>query len=240
MIWTLHLEWDKMKVLEKIYGENVRTYAYRTILQNILTLELPPGMMVSENDLSEQLQISRTPVREALLEMRRLELVESFPQKGSYVTRIDYSLIDDAQFIRVSLETAVVRLACQRGITDDYLEKLRVNVKQQREYEPMDETHFVMLDLDNAFHKLLFESVQKQKAYDFMQTQMVHFDRLRTLAFQRLKTQKNMRTVEDHENILYAIEKRDEELAEMIMGRHLTRHLAEKEELGKLCPEYFK
>lgn len=229
-----------MKELEKIYGENVRSYAYRTILHNIITLELPPGTMVSENDLSEQLQISRTPVREALLEMRRLALVESFPQKGSYVTRIDYSLIDDAQFIRVTLESAVVRLACQQGITDAYLEKLKENVRRQREYEPIDETHYVMLDLDNAFHQMLFESVQRQKAYDFMQTQMVHFDRLRTLAYLKLKTQKNMRSVEDHENILYAIEKRDAELAEMIMGRHLTRHLAEKEELGRLCPEYFK
>lgn len=229
-----------MKKLNKRTGENVRSYAYRTILQNILTLELKPGTMVSENDLSERLQISRTPVREALLEMRRLELVESFPQKGSYVTRIDYNLIEDAHFIRATLETAVVRRACQQGIAAAYLEKLRENLRQQKEYVPIDETHYVMLDLDNEFHKLLFESVQKQRAYEFMQTQMVHFDRLRHLAYQKLKTQKNTRSVDDHENILYAMEKRDAELAEMIMGRHLTRHLAEKEELGKLCPEYFK
>lgn len=229
-----------MKKLDKITGENVRAYAYRTILHNILTLNLQPGTMVSENDLSEKLQISRTPVREALLEMRRMELVESFPQKGSYVTRIDYNLIEDAQFIRAALETAVVRRACQQGIAAAYLERLRENLKRQKEYVPMDETHYVMLDLDNEFHQILFASVQKQRAYDFMQMQMVHFDRLRHLAYQKLKTQKNTRSVDDHENILYAIEKRDAELAEMIMGRHLTRHLAEKEELGKLCPEYFK
>lgn len=229
-----------MKELDKIEGENARVYAYRTILHNILTLELPPGSAVSENELSEKLNISRTPVREALLEMRRMELVESFPQKGSYVTRIDYKLIDDAHFIRTTLEAAVVRLACRQGISAQYLRKLRENLELQRRCEPMEDSHYIMVELDNAFHRLLFESVQKQQAYDFMQAQMVHFDRLRNLSYQTLKNRKNSRSVDDHENILYALEKRDEELAEMVMSRHLTRHLAEKEELGKRCPEYFK
>ncbi len=229
-----------MKELDKMNGENARIYAYRTILYNILTLELPPGSAVSENELSERLNISRTPVREALLEMRRLDLIESFPQKGSYVTKIDYKLIDDAHFIRVTLEIAIVRLACRQGISARVLKKLRDNVEQQKQYEPLDESHFVMLELDNEFHRLLFESVQKQQAYEFMKAQMVHFDRLRNLSYKTLKIKKNNKSVNDHENILYAIEKRDEELAEMVMTRHLSRHLAEKEELGKRCPEYFK
>lgn len=237
---TAHQNGVTMKELEKMDGENARIYAYRTILHNILTLELPPGSAVSENELSEQLNISRTPVREALLEMRRLDLVESFPQKGSYVTRIDYKLIDDAQFIRVALEIAIVRLACHQGVAPRAIKKLRDNIEKQKQYEPLDDAHFIMLELDNEFHRLLFEAVQKVQAYEFMKLQMVHFDRLRNLSYRTLKTAKNNKTVSDHENIVYAIEKRDEELAEMVMIRHLSRHLAEKEELGRRCPEYFK
>ncbi len=229
-----------MKILDKAEGENVRNYAFRTILDNIVTLELPPGSAVSENELSDSLHISRTPVREALLEMRRLELVESFPQKGSYVTKIDYKLIDDASFIRMSLEVSLVRYACRRGVSDQYLKKMRENLEQQKLHEERDAAHFVMLELDNAFHRLLFESVGKLQVHEFMQMQMVHFDRLRNLEFLLLKKAKNKRTVADHENIIYAIEKQDEELAEMVMTRHLSRHLGEKEELTRLCPEYFR
>lgn len=229
-----------MKILHKAEGENVRNYAFRTILDNIVTLELPPGSAVSENELSDSLHISRTPVREALLEMRRLELVESFPQKGSYVTKIDYKLIDDASFIRMSLEVSLVRYACRTGIPERYLKQIRENLVQQKQYEQRDSSHFAMLELDNAFHRLLFESVQKLQVYEFMQMQMVHFDRLRNLEFLLLKRAKNKRTIADHENLLYAIEKQDEELAEMVMKRHLSRHVGEKEELTRLCPEYFK
>lgn len=229
-----------MRELERMDGENARSYAYRVILHNIVTLDFPPGSMVSENDLSERLNISRTPVREALLEMRRLDLVESFPQKGSYVTKIDYKLIDDAYFIRLSLETAIVKLACRDGISAKSIRKLRENLDMQKRNISADADNLVMLELDNAFHKLLFESVGKMQAYEFMQAQMVHFDRLRNLAFLMLKDEKFNRNSSDHENILYAIEKRDEELSEMVMLRHLTRHIHEKEELEKLCPEYFK
>lgn len=229
-----------MKEINKLKGENVRDYAYRTILYSIITLELPPGSMVSENELSEKLNVSRTPVREALLEMRRLGLVESFPQRGSYVTRIDYKLIDDANFIRLSLEIAIVRLACRQGIPPGFVKKLRENIESQKQHMNVKGSHFYMLELDNVFHELLFESVGKLRAHEFMQEQIVHFDRLRNLEFRMLQTEKSTRTVMDHENILYAIEQHDEELAEMVMTRHLSRHLHEKEELSRLCPEYFK
>ncbi len=229
-----------MEEVSKLKGENARDYAYRTILRDIVTLELPPGSMVSENELSEKLKVSRTPVREAILEMRRLGLIESFPQRGSYVTKIDYKMIDDANFIRLSLEIAIVRLACHIGISEKYIKKLRENIKLQKQYKNVENAHFYMLELDNSFHQLLFESVGKLHAHEFMQSQIVHFDRLRNLEFRILQIEKNTRTVMDHENILYAVEKRDEELAEIVITKHLSRHLYEKKELGIKCPEYFK
>ena len=52
-----------MKITEKRAGENARIYANRMILDNIVNLELPPGVGLSENELSVQLKLSRTPVR---------------------------------------------------------------------------------------------------------------------------------------------------------------------------------
>ncbi len=228
-----------MRELERLENENASSYAYRVILHNILTLEFPPGSMVSENDLSERLNISRTPVREALLEIRHLDLVESFPQKGSYVTKIDYKRIEDADFIRLSLETAIVRLACRDGLSVKSLKKLKENVEKQKKCILDGADNVTMLELDNMFHKLLFEAVQKEQAYEFMQAQMVHFDRLRNLSYLVLKEEKYSRNTRDHEEILDAINRRDDHGAEKLMIRHLTHHLHEREKLEACCPEYF-
>ena len=228
-----------MKIEKKRPGENARMYAHRIILDNIINLELPPGSAISENDLSVSLNLSRTPVREALIEMTRLDLVKIYPQKGSFVSKIDYDLIEESKFIRLSLELAALRLLCEQGIPADVLALFHKNLEAQRRYVQNPGVYNTMLELDNDFHKLIFQAVNKQRTYEFIRTQMVHFDRLRVLAYRMLKTEKNEQTLNDHENIMYAMEKRDAELAEMVMSRHLTRHLFDKNELDRICPDYF-
>ena len=228
-----------MKIEKKRPGENARMYAHRIILDNIINLELPPGSAISENDLSVSLNLSRTPVREALIEMTRLDLVKIYPQKGSFVSKIDYDLIEEAKFIRLSLELAALRLLCEQGIPADVLTLFHKNLEAQRRYVQNPGVYNTMLELDNDFHKLIFQAVNKQRTYEFIRTQMVHFDRLRVLAYRMLKTEKNEQTLNDHENIMYAMEKSDSELAEMVMSSHLTRHLFDKNELDRICPDYF-
>ena len=87
-----------MKLLDRQPGEKARAYAIRVLLYNITTLELPPGSSVSENELSALMDLSRTPVREALIELSRLDLVEILPQRGSYISKIDYGLIEESRF----------------------------------------------------------------------------------------------------------------------------------------------
>lgn len=179
-----------MKIEKKLPGENARMYAHRIILDNIINLELPPGSAISENDLSVSLNLSRTPVREALIEMTRLDLVKIYPQKGSFVSKIDYDLIEESKFIRLSLELAALRLLCEQGIPADVLTLFHKNLEAQRRYVQNPGVYNTMLELDNEFHKLIFQAVNKQRTYEFIRTQMVHFDRLRVLAYRMLKTEK--------------------------------------------------
>ncbi len=227
-----------MKITEKRTGENARTYANRMILDNIVNLELPPGTGLSENELSIQLKLSRTPVREALIEMARIGLVEIIPKKGSFVTKIDYDFIEEARFMRLSLENSVISLACREGILPEALGRLKANLEQQKKVAMVLEDA-VLMELDNGFHQILFDSVNKGRVYGVLQSQMVHFDRFRILSLKTLKAAKASVTVNDHENILYALEKRDHELAEMVMTRHLTRHQVEKKDLIDIYPDYF-
>ena len=96
-----------MTILEKERSENARSYAVRVLLYNIVHLELTPGSSVSENELSSALSLSRTPVREALIELNRIGLVEIIPQKGSYVSKIDYDIVEESRFLRLVMENAV-------------------------------------------------------------------------------------------------------------------------------------
>ena len=148
-----------MIILERTSSEKARAYAIRVLLYNIIHLELPPGSAVSENELSEALSLSRTPVREALIELNRTRLVEIFPQKGSYITKIDYELVEECRFIRLAMENAVLHLVCQ-GIPDTYAEALSQNIEEQRQAEA-EKKQDKLFELDNHFHRLIFESVNK-------------------------------------------------------------------------------
>lgn len=70
------------------------------------------------------LHLSRTPVREALIELSKVGLVEIQPQRGSYIAKIDYELIEESRFMRLVLENAVLKLACE-GISQEYMDKLK-------------------------------------------------------------------------------------------------------------------
>ena len=215
-----------MELLDRQPSENARSYALRVLLYNIITLELAPGSAVSENELSL--------LREALIELSKMGLVDIQPQRGSYIAKIDYELIEESRFMRLVLENAVLKLVCE-GISQEYETLLKANLEDEIRYlNAADYTR--LFELDTDFHRLLFLSVGKGRTYEVIHSQMVHFDRLRALSLKSLKPDK---IVEDHENILYAIGRRDSELAEMLMTRHLTRHRVEKSELVKRYPGYF-
>ena len=78
-----------MKLLERLPRESGGDYALRTIKENIINLELPPGSQISENELATEMGLSRTPVREALIELSKVKIVDIQPQKKSTIPLID-------------------------------------------------------------------------------------------------------------------------------------------------------
>ena len=85
-----------------------RRVVYDTIRRKVLTLELPPGAALSENELAAALGVSRTPVRESLILLAEEGLVQVFPQVGSFVARVDPDGVADAQFLREAVELAAL------------------------------------------------------------------------------------------------------------------------------------
>ncbi|MFR8170080.1 MAG: GntR family transcriptional regulator [Marvinbryantia sp.] len=225
-----------MRLLERYPRENGREYALRVIKNNIIRLELAPGSRVSEKNLADEMGLSRTPVREALIELARGGIVEIYPQRGSMVALIDYSLVEEARFMRSVMENAVVRLVCEMAKPEDIL-KLGENLKLQEFY--LDSTDAGrLMELDDDFHKLLFDIAQKSQSYLLMQNLTLHFDRVRNMA---LSAVKELKIVQDHQAIVEAIRQHDAERAGELMEIHLSRYKIDEEAIRrKYDAKYFK
>lgn len=215
-------------------NEMARQYAIRVLRHNIVNMNLKPGQLISESDIGEQLGLSRTPVREAFKDLAKASVVEIFPQKGTFVSLIDMGMVEEARFLRLVLEKAVVELCCEY-ISEEFMVKLEENLCLQELCVNRGD-HIRQLSLDNSFHLLLFEVCGKQKTFEFIDGIMVHFDRVRILNFQEMDMG---RTVDDHKNILSAILKKDREKAVSEVEQHLSRILLDKSYLLDRHPEYF-
>ena len=224
-----------MQVLERLPRETGRDYALRTIRDNIITLKLEPGSQISENELAAEMNLSRTPVREALIELSKVRIIEIYPQRKSVFSLIDYELVNESRFMRNVLEGAVVQLDCQMATEQD-LARLEENVKLQKFYV---DSYFPdnLLKLDNEFHEILFDIARKGQIFTLMQSISIHFDRVRSMA---LATVKNQKIVEDHEEIIRVIRSRDEERARTLMEKHLNRYKIDAAEIRAAYPQYFK
>lgn len=224
-----------MNLLERLPRETGRDYALRNIKENIINLELAPGSQISENELAAEMGLSRTPVREALIELSRVRIIEIHPQKKSTVPLIDYELVEESRFMRNLLECAVVELDCEMAQPVD-LERLSANVRLQNFYLDNYYTNELMT-LDNQFHGILFEIAKKTQIFALMQNISIHFDRVRSMA---LSTVKNTKIVQDHEDILQAIGRKDPKAARELMEIHLSRYKIDAADIRAAYPQYFK
>lgn len=223
-----------MDITKRAAQENARVYALRQIRNNIISLNLKPGSTVSENELARELGMSRTPVREALQELQKLNLIEVFPQRGSVISHIDFKVVEEAVFLRKVLETAVVEELCD-CITEESLLELENNIKLQ-EFYLNNKAPQQVFELDNEFHKSLFVICNKEKIYHLTEGMMGHFDRVRTLSMYSVK---EIKIVEDHKNIFEAIKNGDKAKAMDLMSRHITRYKLDQSEMLENYPDYF-
>src|SRR5690242_15180309 len=121
-------------------SRTTRVEAYDALRASIISLQRTPGQRLSEAELARELGVSRTPVREAIIQLRAEGLVEVAPQLGSFVSKISLRSVREAQFAREALESAAVRAAAQRldGAT---AERLRQNIAADRKSTRLNSSH---------------------------------------------------------------------------------------------------
>ncbi|QQK79610.1 GntR family transcriptional regulator [Salicibibacter cibi] len=209
---------------------------YESLRKDIITLKFKPGASLSEKEISEKLEVSRTPVREAFQKLAQDHLLDILPQRGSFVTLIDSTQVEDARFIREHLEVASVRLACSH-FNAEVLERLSMNLRMQELF--MEEKKFDDLFLlDEEFHALISKGCGKSRVWDVISQVNVHLDRVRMLS---MAAEYNWKTIlQHHADIMEAIKQGDADAAETIMRKHLSLVSVDQVELKKSFSNYFK
>lgn len=209
---------------------------YEVLRNKILSLRFLPGQEVNLNSLAEQLNCSRSPVRDALMKLDRDNLVDIYPQKGTRVSLIDLHQVEEERFLRKSLElSALVRFIKVANASDYY--KMEAAIESQKlAIEKEDYTAF--FDADDAFHKVAFEAIGKDWCWSLVASQSGNYHRIRLLSFQLSTVTDNILT--QHRQILSFIkEKREEELV-ALMNIHLEKLDNEVNQLTEKYKAYFK
>ncbi|HBG12477.1 MAG TPA: GntR family transcriptional regulator [Clostridium sp.] len=224
-----------MQVKPRKSGEIAREYALRIIKDNIISLDLEPGSSLNDMEVSAELGVSRTPVREAIMELSKSKIIEIYPQKGSRIALIDLELVNEARFLRLVLERAIVELACEMATQEDIV-RLEENLKLQEFYAAQGWSG-ELLHFDDLFHEMLFSICRKDLIYNISNGLSIHSDRLRRMA---LFAVKDLKVFSDHRRIVDAIRAKDRQLAGTILVEHLTRYIGEEKEVREVYPHYFK
>lgn len=227
---------EPARVLEPVNNRlPISPQIYERLRRAITTLLMLPSEALSEQDLAQQLGVSRTPVREALIRLAGEGLIDILPQRGSFVAPIRLSDVEEAQFIREALEVAVVQRLAGQG-SDSFLATVRTNLAMQ-EKAVAEGNREQFLELDEAFHRSLCDEAGLPRSWRVIQVVKLQMDRVRYLS---LPDPGHLETLlAQHVAIFEAIEAGDPKQAGQRMTAHLREVLRTVQHLNATRPDLF-
>lgn len=220
----------------KISKNSTSKVIYHNLREEIINLYLEPGTSISEKELSEKYNVSRTPVREALVRLAQEGLVQIYPQKGTVVSLIDLSAVEEERFLREHLERAVVKEACMEFPKENIL-ALEMNLKFQKMYIE-NKDYKKLFNTDEEFHKIIFEGCSKKRIWNSINDGSTEFQRIRVLRLTVNSSWDNIYL--QHKEIFNAIKNKNPEMAEEFMKKHLNMVIFDKTQVRESYPNYFK
>ena len=210
-------------------------WVYTDLSEAIRSVELPPGMGLSEPTLAARLHVSRVPVREAIGRLADQRLVTVVPQVGTRVAPILMTEVENACFIRNSLEAGAFRQASERPGTPT--SELRDILEANRAcFDAGDAAGFFATD--EQLHQMVFALAGVPQVWDVLRGVKVHLDRLRHLQLPHALS--NPDIMDDHERIVGALERGDIGGGEEVIRRHAYRIIADSQYIRESHPEYFQ
>jgi DNA-binding GntR family transcriptional regulator len=196
---------------------------------------LPPGSPIREKDLSEQMEVSRTPIREALLQLEKEGLVEIYPQAGTRISKISMEEVRESHFIREAMESATVRFAAQQG-DSELNKKLKSRLQQFKDSLETAEKD-LLFELDELFHKTIAEFRFQNRLWKITNIAKSHMDRVRHLTLPLPK--RIYEIADEHQRVADFIIRHQPDEAVRAIQDHLSVIFSDIERIRAERSEYF-
>lgn len=213
---------EKLSSTDKNNGQFLVDAAYQMIREAILNNEFKPGTILSENDLSKRIGISRTPTREALKRLGEQNLVRIVPRKGAFVTDVTVEKINEIYQVREALECFAIEFVPKYG-DPLVLDKFLKDIEESSEWIKSGSIDKIN-DMDIRLHEYIARSSHNEllvKMVDQLLDQIIRLRRLTPNLPGRLDEQR-----EEHLRMVKALKDgRVEEAREQL--RHHLRKVAE-------------
>lgn len=202
-------------------NEPLSEQAYRIIKTAITSNQLKPGDVLTEEKLSEQLSISRTPIRTALQKLVFNGLAETTSNKSIIVANVSQEDIENITEVRRSLEILVMQLL-KKHITIEDINELKEICYEERKIMKSEEKDYVeLVDLDYKFHITLAKITQNPFLVETMEKAKLVSCRFLILSGTMEKY--GPLSVEEHALILHYLERSEFEFAEIAMKNHIEK-----------------
>jgi len=202
---------EKLEILPEVQSKS--EYVYQTLQEQILTGAFPPGTPLFIRELSTQLNVSRTPVKEAISRLAYDGYAELLPNRCAIVARISSSEILELLEVREALECSAAFYAAQRRTEADIAEMRRIsNHHRNIPYENVEE----MVLWDRKLHMAIANATNNQQMITLLDKVFAKLTRI-SLPISRDRLADSVR---QHEAILDAISRRNADEARRMMMDH--------------------
>ena len=190
---------------------------FERIEESILSGEYPKGTILTENALSKKLEVSRTPIREAIKRLEQENLVKETP-KGHIVTGVLMSDISDIYDIRIKIE-GVATARCCKNLSEEQLRALGEIVDLQEFYTSRGEADKIK-SADSDFHQVIYDNCGSEIYSSILSALHKKAQRFRKRSVS--DSERAKQAVTEHREILSALISRNEELAESLAVKHVV------------------
>ena len=209
----LKVEYDDVET----QSGSLRSKVFNQLQNDILNGLYQPGESLIETKLSEELGVSRTPIREALRQLELEGLVQSIPNKGAIVKGISPQDIEDIYTIRMLIEGLAARWATEK-ITEVELGELKEAIELEEFYTLKNDLSH-LLQFDSRFHDIIFKACKSKPLMHTLSTFHHYVQKARNIS---LSSPGRARLVlEEHKAIFQAIIEHDAEKAARLTTEHV-------------------
>lgn len=224
----------RLKPLDGFEG-TLSNRVYQSLKDAILTLAYEPGQILRKQQVCEALNVSRSPVSEAVARLASEGLVTIMPQAGTFVARFSMDEIRESAFLREALELAAVEYLAP-VITTDQILQLKRNLRvQEALVEDGDVAGFY--EMDAAMHALLMGFTGFRRLAKMADTAWLQVSRARRLILP--EPGRAADTLIEHRQIIGALEAGDCDAARTATRHHLRQLLTYLEPLEQSRPDLF-